>query len=678
MPSARRGVLVGHWAQDGHVPAPAIRARPGLLPAGAGSPWPATTGGVRAGRGRHGELGAIGRDPQRCWSDCSTPAAATTASPISSGCRRGRPDQASWPTWAPDDAGRRGGSSSGSPTPWTHQLDAAEHAHAGRSVVLATGTGSGKSLAFLLPGPHRRAGRAGGGRRPRRHRALPRADQGAGRRPGPGAARARRPGRTGRRVRRRHPDGGARLGPPVRRVRPDQPRHAARRDPARARAVGAVPQVAAVRRDRRGARLPRGVRRARRPGDPPAAPHLRVVRQRAGLRARVGHDRRAGRDRRAPGRPAGRRGDRGRVAARRDRVRALGAAGGLGARRARRAAAPQRRSPRWPSCSATSCSRTPRPWRSCARGARPRRSPAAVRERLARTRPDLAARVAAYRGGYLAGGAARPRARAARPPAARAGVDERARARRGHRRARRRPPGRLPGQPRVGVAAGRPGRPGRRPGARGAGRAGRPAGQLPRAPPGGAVRRSRSRRPCSTRTTRTSSPRTSPRRRPSCRCRTRDLELFGPAAPDAVDGAHPGRAAAPAADRLVLDQPRPGHRPGRPARLRRRHGPRRRGSAPDGCSARSTRAARTGRVHEGAVYVHQGGTYLVESLDLDDLAAVVVAAEPGLHDVRPGGERPARAVGARPGGLGAGDGPPRRGRGDRPGRVVRPASGADR
>jgi len=33
-------------------------------------------------------------------------------------------------------------------------------------------------------------------------------------------------------------------------------------------------------------------------------------------------------------------------------------------------------------------------------------------------------------------------------------------------------------------------------------------------------------------------------------------------------------------------------------------------------------------VHEGAVYVHQGSTYLVDALDLDDRAAVVVAAEP--------------------------------------------------
>ncbi|MEU5877257.1 DEAD/DEAH box helicase [Spirillospora sp. NPDC047279] len=35
--------------------------------------------------------------------------------------------------------------------PWEHQAVAAEHAYAGRSVIIATGTASGKSLAYLLP-----------------------------------------------------------------------------------------------------------------------------------------------------------------------------------------------------------------------------------------------------------------------------------------------------------------------------------------------------------------------------------------------------------------------------------------------------------------------------------------------------------------------------------------------
>ncbi len=35
--------------------------------------------------------------------------------------------------------------------PWAHQARAAEHALDGESVVVATGTASGKSLAYLMP-----------------------------------------------------------------------------------------------------------------------------------------------------------------------------------------------------------------------------------------------------------------------------------------------------------------------------------------------------------------------------------------------------------------------------------------------------------------------------------------------------------------------------------------------
>jgi DEAD/DEAH box helicase domain-containing protein len=55
-----------------------------------------------------------------------------------------------WPTWAAPElvaALRRLGVSA----PWTHQAEAAELAWSGKSVVLATGTASGKSLAYLLP-----------------------------------------------------------------------------------------------------------------------------------------------------------------------------------------------------------------------------------------------------------------------------------------------------------------------------------------------------------------------------------------------------------------------------------------------------------------------------------------------------------------------------------------------
>jgi DEAD/DEAH box helicase domain-containing protein len=57
---------------------------------------------------------------------------------------------ADWPTWAAPDvvaALGRGGID----RPWQHQVVAAEAAREGQHVVLATGTASGKSLAYLLP-----------------------------------------------------------------------------------------------------------------------------------------------------------------------------------------------------------------------------------------------------------------------------------------------------------------------------------------------------------------------------------------------------------------------------------------------------------------------------------------------------------------------------------------------
>ncbi|MEB3065575.1 DEAD/DEAH box helicase [[Mycobacterium] zoologicum] len=56
----------------------------------------------------------------------------------------------SWPDWAaPAVIGAFTGR--GIELPWSHQLAAAEHAHAGRDVVISTGTASGKSLAYQLP-----------------------------------------------------------------------------------------------------------------------------------------------------------------------------------------------------------------------------------------------------------------------------------------------------------------------------------------------------------------------------------------------------------------------------------------------------------------------------------------------------------------------------------------------
>jgi DEAD/DEAH box helicase domain-containing protein len=56
---------------------------------------------------------------------------------------------AEWPDWATEVASavRAGGVR----RPWVHQIEAAGLAHSGQHVVIATGTGSGKSLAYQLP-----------------------------------------------------------------------------------------------------------------------------------------------------------------------------------------------------------------------------------------------------------------------------------------------------------------------------------------------------------------------------------------------------------------------------------------------------------------------------------------------------------------------------------------------
>ena len=57
---------------------------------------------------------------------------------------------ADWPDWLPaevTDALAEGGITE----PWQHQVDAAEAAYAGRHVAITTGTASGKSLGYLLP-----------------------------------------------------------------------------------------------------------------------------------------------------------------------------------------------------------------------------------------------------------------------------------------------------------------------------------------------------------------------------------------------------------------------------------------------------------------------------------------------------------------------------------------------
>jgi DEAD/DEAH box helicase domain-containing protein len=62
--------------------------------------------------------------------------------------RAGRP--VGWPDWVHRDL-VDALVKSGVEEPWSHQVEAAEHVRAGRSTVVATGTASGKSLCYLLP-----------------------------------------------------------------------------------------------------------------------------------------------------------------------------------------------------------------------------------------------------------------------------------------------------------------------------------------------------------------------------------------------------------------------------------------------------------------------------------------------------------------------------------------------
>jgi DEAD/DEAH box helicase domain-containing protein len=55
-----------------------------------------------------------------------------------------------FPAWVPDTL-RQSLADTGINAPWAHQAEAAETAHAGRHVIISTGTASGKSLAYLLP-----------------------------------------------------------------------------------------------------------------------------------------------------------------------------------------------------------------------------------------------------------------------------------------------------------------------------------------------------------------------------------------------------------------------------------------------------------------------------------------------------------------------------------------------
>ena len=63
----------------------------------------------------------------------------------------GRPgESADWPPWVPPEL-TSALAAVGVAAPWRHQADAAELAASGQSVIISTGTASGKSLGYLLP-----------------------------------------------------------------------------------------------------------------------------------------------------------------------------------------------------------------------------------------------------------------------------------------------------------------------------------------------------------------------------------------------------------------------------------------------------------------------------------------------------------------------------------------------
>lgn len=89
--------------------------------------------------------------------DGAEPPTAIPSGPLRSGTRRhnrllpARPgDSVDWPDWVSAEV-RAAWRRQGVERPWRHQVEAADAAHAGRHVVITTGTASGKSLGYLLP-----------------------------------------------------------------------------------------------------------------------------------------------------------------------------------------------------------------------------------------------------------------------------------------------------------------------------------------------------------------------------------------------------------------------------------------------------------------------------------------------------------------------------------------------
>ena len=226
---------------------------------------------------------------------------------------------------------------------WTHQAEAIDHLRAGRSVVVATGTASGKSLCFQAPIAEA-VGHRAAARPPRCCSSPPRPSPRTSSRSMtaldvPGLVAATYDGDCSPEERT-----WVRANANVVLTNPEMLH------------VGLLPHHArwatfflrlALRRHRRAPHPAGHLRQPRRPPAAPPAPDLRPLRLVAHLRLHLGHHRRA----RPPGlgavRPPGRGGHRRRLAPRRARLRALEPR----RRRRRRAAGPPRRPATPPSSS---------------------------------------------------------------------------------------------------------------------------------------------------------------------------------------------------------------------------------------------------------------------------------------------------------------------------------------
>ena len=223
-------------------------------------------------------------------------------------------------------------------------------------------------------------------------------------------------------------------------------------------------------------------------------------------------------------------------------------------------------------------------------------------------------------------GPSRPGERTGGRSVARAGHHQRPRAGRRHRGSGRRGAGRLPRHRRLVLAAGR---------ARGPtgpervdrhDRARRPAGHLPRQQSGraaGQAHRTRRDRPrriptCSVPNCSAPQPNSlSPT--PRCGCGTPRPLPTRSSTTGFCGGGPRVTSPRPASIRILRWTSA-----GRPAGRSRSSSP-----APAECSAARARARRLSSVHAGAVYLHQGESYLVDSLDFEDGIAFVRAEDPG-------------------------------------------------